>query len=76
MKQVTDKFTQELPGIDAPAPKVKTLYRVYCTTTDGVVMVWTHLSLAQAKAMYNNMGKFNPLQSSTELTRFGWEEMV
>lgn len=52
-------------------------YRFYLVTTEGVTLVWTGLTLTQAKAMHRATATmFNVLQSSTEVKRFGWEEMA
>lgn len=78
MKQAADKFTGDLFEVAHASPAgSKPMYRVFLTTTDGIVLVWTHLTRTQAVALHNVIGaKFNVLQSSTELVRFGWEEMV
>lgn len=79
MKQAADKFTGDMWGGDQPTPakKPKPMYRAYVAMTGGEVLVWTHLTLAQSKAMHKMCSeKFNVLQSSTEITRFGWEEMA
>lgn len=55
----------------------KKLYRFYVVTSDGIVLVWTHLSVKEAQTMNKLTSKgFNILQSSTEVIRFGWEEMA
>lgn len=75
MKHPNDTLTQELPGLEE-TPKAPALYRVYCATTEGAVLVWTNLTKAKALVLYRAMDKnFSPLQSSTDITRFGWEEM-
>ena len=51
-------------------------YRAWIVTTDGIRIVWTHLTRRQALALHKlNIDKVNILQSSTEVTRCGWEEM-
>lgn len=73
MKQAEDKFTQDM--FPAPQGAAATLYRVYVVTEDGIVLVWSNLSRAKALAMHKaNEKNFSNIQSSTGLTRFGWEE--
>lgn len=77
MKQAIDKYTADMYGdAGAPMKAEKRIFRAYVETTNGTRIVWTHLTLTQAKAMEAMCtNKFNILQSNTELATFGWEEM-
>lgn len=78
MKDANDNLTLELdlPLTYSTQPTTG-LYEFSIETTSGERMVWTHLSLAQAKAMYTNTGKrFNQLRSSSEVRTYSWKEMV
>ena len=61
-----------VPNINEAPPQ----YRAYLTTTDGITLAFTHLSRSRAILLQHILNKnFNILQSSTEITRTGWEEM-
>lgn len=81
MKQDADKFTGDMFEQAHQAHRISTsdkpMYEVSLTTTDGIVLVWTHLTRAQAMALHKlNDTKINVLRSSTEIKQFGWREML
>ena len=52
------------------------MYEFSMTTTDGIVLTWTHLTKREATAMYAAMSRFNVLRSSTDLRTYNWKEMI
>jgi hypothetical protein len=56
-------------------PIVKPTYRFYIETENNETLAWSNLTLREAKAMNKLMNKHNTLQSSVNVSRFGWEEV-
>jgi hypothetical protein len=71
MKQAEDKYTADMFGV----PEAKPTYRFFIKTDSGDCVAWSNLTLREAKAMHKLMDKQNPLQSSVNISRFGWEEV-
>jgi hypothetical protein len=71
MKQAEDKFTADMFGV----PEAKPTYRFIIKIDSGATLAWSNLTLREAQAMNKLMNKHNPLQSSVNVSRFGWEEV-
>jgi hypothetical protein len=57
------------------AKPTKPTYRFIIKTDSGATLAWSNLTLREAQAMNKLMNKHNPLQSSVNVSRFGWEEV-
>lgn len=56
-------------------PISKPTYRFFIKMENGATLAWSNLTLREAKAMNKLMNKHNTLQSSVNVSRFGWEEV-
>ena len=57
------------------AKPTKSTYRFFIKMENGATLAWSHLTLREAQAMNKLMNKHNTLQSSVNVSRFGWEEV-
>lgn len=78
MKQADDLFTLELPELGTsltthhvPTP-LKTYYRFYVKSHDGLTTEWCGLSRKQARDMYAYTDAHQP----SNVIAYGWEEQA